>query len=73
MVQDIICISTDGASVMTKLGRLMSEQGVEQQLCLAHGTHLAITKVLVLNIKIVLPVDHLNLPEEYKYYEQIEK
>ena len=54
---------------MTKLGRLMSEQGVEQQLCLAHGTHLAITKVLVLNIKIVLPVDHLNLPEEYKYYE----
>ena len=45
MLKDIVAIVTDGASVMTKLGRLLSGV-VEQQLCLAHGTHLAITKVI---------------------------
>lgn len=40
---DIICIMTDGTSVMTKIGRLSP---TEQQLCLAHGTQLAVADVL---------------------------
>ena len=40
---DIVCICTDGASVMKKVGKLM---GVEQQLCYAHGVQLALLDVL---------------------------
>jgi hypothetical protein len=40
---DIVCICTDGARVMTKVGELIS---AEQQLCYAHGIHLAVTDVL---------------------------
>jgi len=40
---DIVCICTDGASVMKKVGKLMA---VEQQLCYAHGVQLAVLDVL---------------------------
>ena len=40
---DIVCICTDGASVMTKVGKLIE---AEQQLCYAHGVQLAVLDVL---------------------------
>ena len=40
---DIVCIVTDGASVMTKVGKLIAAQ---QQLCYAHGVQLAVLDVL---------------------------
>ena len=40
---DIVCITTDGAAVMKKVGRLIM---VDQVICLAHGIHLAVVKVL---------------------------
>lgn len=40
---DVICFSTDGASVMKKFGSLI---GTEHQLCYAHGIHLAVCEVL---------------------------
>lgn len=40
---DIVCICTDGASVMTKVGKLLP---VEQQLCYAHAIQLAVLDVL---------------------------
>lgn len=40
---DIVSIMTDGASVMTKVGKLLS---VHQQLCMAHGIQLAVIDVL---------------------------
>lgn len=40
---DIICITTDGASVMRKVGRLMP---CYHQLCYAHGIQLAVIDVL---------------------------
>ena len=39
----IVGAVTDGASVMTKLGKIM---GIEHQKCHAHGIHLAVTDVL---------------------------
>lgn len=41
--EDVVCITTDGASVMKKLGSLLNCQ---QQLCFAHGIHLAVIDVL---------------------------
>jgi len=41
--KDIVCICTDGASVMSKVGRLIS---AEHQLCYAHGVQLAVLDVL---------------------------
>ena len=40
---DIVCINTDGASVMTKVGKLIQ---AEQQLCYAHGVQLGVLDVL---------------------------
>ena len=40
---DIVCLTTDGASVMTVLGR---EGALYHQQCLAHGVQLAILDVL---------------------------
>ena len=40
---DIVCITTDGASVMTKVGKLIQ---AEQQLCYAHGVQLGVLDVL---------------------------
>lgn len=40
---DIVCIVTDGASVMTKTGKLINAQ---HQLCLAHGIQLAVLDIL---------------------------
>lgn len=40
---DIVGVCTDGASVMCKVGKLIS---TEHQLCLAHGVHLAVHDVL---------------------------
>ena len=41
--RDILCLTTDGASVMTKIGKISP---TFQQLCLAHGIQLAIIDVL---------------------------
>lgn len=45
-LRDISGITTDGASVMKKLGRLLTEkvhpQPFYHQLCMAHGLHLAV-------------------------------
>lgn len=41
--EDIVCICTDGASVMKKVGRLVSSHKV---LCLLHGIQLAVIDVL---------------------------
>jgi hypothetical protein len=43
MQRDIVVTTSDGASVMKKLGRLSA---VNQQLCYNHGIHLAVVKVL---------------------------
>lgn len=40
---DIVSITTDGCSMMTKIGRLITPH---QQLCLAHGIHLAVMDTL---------------------------
>ena len=40
---DIVCICTDGASVMTNVGRLIA---TDQQLCFAQGIQLAVLAVL---------------------------
>lgn len=44
--EDIVCITTDGASVMTKVGKLLAGVGPSQQLCFAHGLQLAVLDVL---------------------------
>jgi len=41
--QDIVCICTDGASVMKKVGKIVT---TEQQLCYTHGVQLAVLDVL---------------------------
>ena len=43
LANDIICITIDGAAVMKKVGKLIN---ADQQLCFAHGIHLAVIKVL---------------------------
>lgn len=43
---DVFCLSTDGAAVMKKLGRISEKQ---QQLCIAHGIHLAVLEVIYQN------------------------
>lgn len=45
-IKNIVSITTDGAAVMKKVGKLIN---INQQLCLAHGIHLAVTKVLYKN------------------------
>lgn len=40
---DITCITTDGAAVMAKLGRISLKL---QQLCMAHGIHLAVIEAI---------------------------
>jgi len=37
--ENIVCICTDGASVMAKVGKLIK---ADQQLCFAHGIQLAV-------------------------------
>ena len=40
---DIVSIVTDGASVMTKVGKqIVADTGPAQQLCFAHGLQLAV-------------------------------
>ena len=41
--EDIICITTDGAAVMQKVGKLLS---CKLQLCFAHAIHLAVLDIL---------------------------
>ena len=41
--KDVICHTTDGASVMTKMAKLLK---IVHQICLAHGMHLAVCDVL---------------------------
>ena len=41
--KDIIAFTTDGASVMKKMGELLKEKyGIEHQICLAHTIHLVV-------------------------------
>ena len=42
-IENIISITTDGAAVMKKVGRLLD---VNHQLCLAHGIQLSVIKML---------------------------
>jgi len=44
--KDIVCITTDGASVMSKVGKIIS---CHQQLCYAHGLQLGVLSVLYKN------------------------
>lgn len=43
LTEDVVAATTDGASVMKKVGRLIP---ADHQVCLAHGIHLAVTSVL---------------------------
>lgn len=43
LYEDIVCITTDGASVMKKVGKLLP---CDQQLCFAHAIHLAVVDIL---------------------------
>lgn len=45
-IQQITSIITDGASLMKKVSRIIN---VKNQLCIAHGIHLAVLKVLYVN------------------------
>ena len=64
--EDVICVTSDGASVMKKFGRTM----LIHKLCYAHGLHLAVSDVLyktcqsttTVNIPITEESDH---EEEY--------
>ena len=47
-MDQIIAILSDGAAVMKKLAEILE---IEQQLCLAHGNHLAIVGVAYTNLK----------------------
>ena len=53
---DIICCTTDAASVMVKFGKLMD---CEQQLCYAHGVNLAVCDVLYTNNASSVPLPEL--------------
>ena len=43
MEKHVVAITTDGAKVMIKMGKLIQ---IEHQLCFSHGIHLAVTNVL---------------------------
>lgn len=53
---DIVGICTDGASVMTKVGKLIA---AEQQLCYAHGIQLAVLDVLYRQTRTATSVESL--------------
>ena len=62
---DIVSIVTDGASVMTKVLKLVADTGPAQQLCFAHGLQLAVLDVLYAhgkrsNGKELLSVEHMS-------------
>ena len=45
---DIVSIVTDGASVMTKVGKqIVADTGPAQQLCFAHGLQLAVRSLYI--------------------------
>ena len=45
-VKDVIAISTDGAAVMTKMGKdLLKLYGVERSTCNAHTVHLVVGEI----------------------------
>jgi len=56
LTDDIVCICTDGASVMTKVGDSIES---EQQLCNTHGIQLAVLDVLYKK-----PARVADIPEE---------
>jgi hypothetical protein len=60
---DIIGITTDGASVMVKVGRLLP---CYQQLCFAHGLQLAVIDVLYKK-KIHKGIEHTEIDESDEY------
>ena len=46
-IKNIVAITSDGCSTMVKVGKdLLASHGVFQQICLAHGIHLAATDVI---------------------------
>ena len=63
----IVNITCDGAPVMVKMGRL---SGINQQLCLAHGVHLAV--VAVLYSKNTIPIYDEGTDEEPNGTSQIQ-
>lgn len=55
--EDVVAATTDGASLMKKVGKLIS---ADHHVCLAHGIHLAVTSVLYTRSKSVNDVRELN-------------
>ena len=46
-LKNIVAITSDGCSTMVKVGKdLLASHGVFQQICLAHGIHLAVTDII---------------------------
>ena len=44
--KDLVSTSTDGASVMEAMGKILDEDGVLHQICFAHAIHLAVVDVI---------------------------
>ncbi|GFR04600.1 hypothetical protein TNCT_172361 [Trichonephila clavata] len=63
---DIVAKMTDGASVMKKMGRILS---VDQQLCLAHGLQLVVIDALY--NKLENEPDRQNNEEEIYFTERV--
>ena len=61
--EDVIFITTDGASVMQKVGKLLC---CDQQLCFAHAVHLAVCDVLYKKAKsLPKPNEHVDASDDY--------
>ena len=60
LLKDIICCTTDGASVMVKFGKIIE---CEQQLCYAHGVHLAVSDVFYTRPKLTQSILTDNVTE----------
>lgn len=65
---DIIGITTDGASVMKKLGKIIES---DQQLCFAHALQLAVISVLYKNDPNYLEIDEI-LDDEHTTFASLE-
>lgn len=59
--EDVVSFTTDGASTMQKIGKLIVPK---QQLCYAHGLHLAVVDVLYKNTPSVCTEEELSSSED---------
>lgn len=58
----IVCITTDGASVMTKVEKIIKSN---QQLCLVHGIQLAVIKVLYSTTPVVSTNTNVDIDDDH--------